>query len=150
MQTVHRVHGIGGVYQPLAVVPQLSVNLTAAAGVVPLGTATVPFAVSVSNQQQDNADGTVHLTLPAGWTADPAEVPFHLAADSNQAIRFTLHPSQLTGQNYEIGVAAEIGSSRFTEGLTVVGYPGLRPYYLYRPATYRLRAVDVKVPPRCV
>src|SRR6202041_2786936 len=26
------------------------------------------------------------------------------------------------------------------------GYPGLRPYYLYRPSTYRLRAVDVKVP----
>ena len=146
VQTVHRVHGIGGVYQPLAVVPQVSVNLTAQAGVVPLGTATVPFAVTVSNQQQGNADGTVKLALPDGWTADPAEVPFHLAADSSQAIRFTLHPSQLAGQNYQIGVAAEIGSSRFTEGLTVVGYPGLRPYYLYRPATYRLRAVDVKVP----
>ena len=147
VQTVHRVHGIGGVYQPLAVVPQVSVNLPAQAGVVPLGTATVPFAATVSNQQQANADGTVKLTLPDGWTADPAEVPFHLTADSNEAIRFTLHPSQLAGQNYEIGVAAEIGSTRFTEGLTVVGYPGLRPYYLYRPSTYRLRAVDVKVPP---
>ena len=123
------------------------VNLPAQAGVVPLGTATVPFVVSVSNQQQDNADGTVRLTLPAGWTADPAEVPFHLTADSNEAIRFTLHPSQLAEQNYEIGVAAEIGSTRFTEGLTVVGYPGLRPYYLYRPSTYRLRGVNVKLPP---
>ncbi|MGB9147437.1 MAG: PIG-L family deacetylase, partial [Acidobacteriaceae bacterium] len=28
-----------------------------------------------------------------------------------------------------------------------VGYPGLRPYYLFTPATYLLRGVDVKTPP---
>jgi LmbE family N-acetylglucosaminyl deacetylase len=147
VQTVHRVHGIGGVYQPLAVVPQLSVNLPASAGVVPLGTATIPFSVKVSNQQQDNADGTLHLTLPAGWTADPGEAPFHLTADSSQDFRFTLKPSQLTGQAYEISAVAQSGNDRFSEGFTTVGYPGLRPYYLYRPATCRLRGVDVTVPP---
>ena len=147
VQTVHRVHGIGGVYQPLAVVPQLSVNLTAAAGVVPLGTSTIPFSVTVSNQQQENNDGTLHLDLPSGWTADPADVPFHLTPQSSQEIRFTLHPTQLTGQAYEIKAVAQSGNTPFTEGFTTVGYPGLRPYYLYRPATYRLRGVDVKVPP---
>jgi LmbE family N-acetylglucosaminyl deacetylase len=147
VQTVHRVHGIGGVYQPLAVVPQLSVNLAAQAGVVPLGTATVPFSVTVRNEQQDNADGTLQLKLPSGWTADPAEAPFHLTAQNSQEIRFTLHPGELTGQTYEIGAVAQSGNNRFTEGFTTVGYPGLRPYYLYRPATYRLRGVDVKVPP---
>jgi LmbE family N-acetylglucosaminyl deacetylase len=148
VQTVHRVHGIGGVYQPLAVVPQLSVNLTAAAGVVPLGTSTIPFSVTVSNQQQENNDGTLHLDLPSGWTADPADVPFHLTPQNSQEIRFTLHPTQLTGQAYEIKAVAQSGNTPFTEGFTTVGYPGLRPYYLYRPATYRLRGVDVKVPPR--
>jgi LmbE family N-acetylglucosaminyl deacetylase len=147
VQTVHRVHGIGGVYQPLAVVPQLSVNLPAAAGVVPLGTATIPFSVTISNEQQDDADGTLHLNLPSGWTADPADVPFHLAAESSQDMEFTLHPGQMTGQSYQIGAVAQSGNGRFTEGFTTVGYPGLRPYYLYQPATYRLRAVDVKLPP---
>jgi hypothetical protein len=146
VQTVHRVHGIGGVYQPLAVVPQLSVNLPAAAGAVPLGTSTIPFSVTVSNQQQGNDDGTLHLDLPSGWTADPAEVPFHLTPVSSQEIRFTLHPGQLTDQTYKISAIAQSGNDRFTEGFTTVGYPGLRPYYLYRPATYRLRAVDVKLP----
>lgn len=147
VQTVHRVHGIGGVYQPLAVVPQLSVNLAASAGVVPVGsTATIPFSVTVNNQQQDDADGTLRLNLPAGWTSDPAEVPFHLTRESGQEIRFTLHPSQLGDQTYDIGAVAQSGNDRFTEGFTTVGYPGLRPYYLYRPATYRLRAVDVKLP----
>ncbi len=146
VQTVHRVHGIGGVYQPLAVVPQISVNLPASAGVVPLGTSTVPFTVTVGNQQQDDADGTLHLDLPPGWTADPASEPFHLTPDSAREYSFTLHPSQLTNDSYKISAVAESGNYRFNEGMTVVGYPGLRPYYLYRPATYRLRAVDVKVP----
>lgn len=146
VQTVHRVHGIGGVYQPLAVVPQLSVNLPAEAGVTPLGTTTIPFSVTVSNQQQENAEGTLRLELPGGWSVDPPETPFHLGAESSRDFHFVLHAGQLTDSNYEIHAVAQSGNDRFTEGFTTVGYPGLRPYYLYRPATYRLRAVDVKVP----
>ncbi|HVT96501.1 MAG TPA: hypothetical protein VHE33_03285, partial [Acidobacteriaceae bacterium] len=146
VQTVHRVHGIGGVYQPLAVVPQISVNLPASAGVVPLGTATIPFSVTVQNEQQSDADGTLQLKLPAGWTAEPPQAPFHLGPGAGQPMQFTLHPTELGDQTYEIGAVAQTGNFSFREGLTTVGYPGLRPYYLYRPATYRLRAVDVKVP----
>jgi len=146
VQTVHRVHGIGGVYQPLAVVPQISVNLPAAAGVLPLGTATMPFSVTVNNQQSGDADGTLQLKLPPGWTAIPSEERFHLGPDSGQSMQFTLHPSQSGDQSYEIDAVAQSGNFSFREGLTTVGYPGLRPYYLYRPSTYRLRAVDVKVP----
>jgi LmbE family N-acetylglucosaminyl deacetylase len=146
VQTVHRVHGIGGVFQPLAVVPQISVNLPEAAGVVPLGTTSIPFTVTVSNQQQSNADGTLHLELPSGWTSSPAEAPFHLAATSSRDVTFTLHPGTLTGDAFEIRAVAQSGNDVFNEGFTTIGYPGLRPYYLYRPAAYRLRAVDVKVP----
>ena len=146
VQTVHRVHGIGGVYQPLAVVPQLSVNLTAPAGVAPLGASTVPLSVMVRNQQQSDADGSLHLNLPAGWTSDPAEAPFHLTAESGSEVRFTLHPNQLGDKPYEISATAQSGNNTFSEGFSTIGYPGLRPYYLYRPAQYRLRGVDVKIP----
>ena len=146
VQTVHRVHGIGGVYQPLAVVPQISVNLSGTAGIVPMGTATIPFPVTISNEQQSGADGTLHLELPGGWTSDPANAQFHLPPDSSREIQFTLHPAQLAGQSYAIRAVAESGNSHFTEGFTTIGYAGLRPYYLYQPATYTLRAADVKVP----
>lgn len=147
VQTVHRVHGIGGVYQPLAVVPELSVELPATAGVTRLATAEIPFTVTVRNEQQSGADGTLHLQLPTGWTADPAQANFHLDRESSREILFTLHPGQLTDQNYEIRAVAQSGNETFREGFSTVGYPGLRPYYLYQPATYRLRGVDVNVPP---
>ena len=146
VQTVHRVHGIGGVYQPLAVVPQLSVNLASAAGVAPLGTTTIAFPVTLNNEQQDDADGTLQLKLPAGWTADPAEERFHLGPESGEEIHFTLHPNRLANQSYEISAVAQSGNDPFSEGFITAGYPGLRPYYLYRPSTYRLRGVDVKAP----
>lgn len=146
VQTVHRVHGIGGVYQPLAVVPQISVNLPASAGVARLGATAIPLPVTISNQQQSGAEGTLNLNLPAGWTADPAQADFHLAPQSSREVLFTLHPGQLADQNYDIRAVAHSGNDQFTEGFTTVGYPGLRPYYLYSPAAYRLRGVDVKVP----
>ncbi|HLJ78322.1 MAG TPA: PIG-L family deacetylase [Acidobacteriaceae bacterium] len=146
VQTVHRVHGIGGVYQPLAVVPQLSVNLPASAGVARLGATAIPFPVTISNQQQSGAQGTLHLELPTGWTADPPQADFQLTPESSRNVLFTLHPGQLRDQNYEISVVAQSGNDQFTEGFTTVGYPGLRPYYLYSPAKYRLRGVDVHVP----
>lgn len=146
VQTVHRVHGIGGVYQPLAVVPQISVNLPGFAGVVPKGQQTVSFGVTVGNQQQADADGNLRLELPAGWSCDPPSIAFHLAAESRQDFSFTLHPGPLTAQSYDIRAVAQTGNDSFTQGFTTVGYPGLRPYYLYTPATYRFRGVDIHLP----
>jgi len=37
--------------------------------------------------------------------------------------------------------------SEYREGFTTAGYPGLRPYNLYAPATYRTSAVDCKIAP---
>ncbi len=147
VQTLHRVHGIGGVYQPLAVVPRISVNLPGAAGVIPVGQSAVDFSVTVGNQQRSAADGTLRLDLPSGWTATPASAGFHLAPESMQDFAFTLHPGPLASQSYQVHAVATTGGQSFTEGFTTVGYPGLRPYYLYAPASYTFRGVDVQLPP---
>jgi LmbE family N-acetylglucosaminyl deacetylase len=147
MQTNHREHGYGNLFQPLVVTPQISVNLGMHAGIVPLGTAAFPLTVSVKNYQQDGADGTLRLTLPAGWTAEPGAQTFHLGANEAAPATFTIHPDGLGAQSYEIKAVAQSGNMEFSEGVTSVGYPGLRPYFLYRPATYMARGVDVKVAP---
>ncbi|HZD51088.1 MAG TPA: PIG-L family deacetylase [Silvibacterium sp.] len=147
VQTVHREHVYGSLYQPLAVVPAISVNLASPTGIVLLGSTAFPLTVSVKNSQQQAADGTVHLELPAGWTSEPAAQPFHLAPNQNAAAVFTIHPASLASESYTIKATAQSGNQVFNEGFETVGYPGLRPYYLYHPATYRVRGVDVKVAP---
>ena len=42
---------------------------------------------------------------------------------------------------------AEYGGNQYKEGYEATGYPGLRPYFLYEPSTYRTAGVDVKVAP---
>jgi LmbE family N-acetylglucosaminyl deacetylase len=147
VQSIHREHGYGSLFQPLVVTPQLSVNLASHSGIVPLGESSFPLAVNVKNDQQENADGTLKLNLPSGWTAEPASLPFHLSANEAAPLAFTIHPSGLDTHNYEIKVVAQSGNYTFTEGVQTVGYPGLRPYFLYRPASYAARGVDVKVAP---
>ena len=147
VQTVHREHGHGDLFRPLIVVPQISVNLASTAGIVPLSATSFPLTVSVKNSQQVPTDGTLHLELPAGWTSDPPEFRFHLSANDATPIQFTIHPSDLASQSYSLKATAQSANQLFDEGFQTVGYPGLRPYYYYRPATYRARGVDVKVAP---
>ena len=147
IQTVHFVHGYGGVYQPLVIKPDLSVNLDSSAGIIPLGTKAFPIDISVTNYQRDNADGKLNLSIPAGWTATPPAYNFHLPPQDSIHLHFTIQPAALSTQTYAIKATAQSGVYQYSEGVRTVGYPGLRPYYLYRPSTYRVRAVDVKVAP---
>jgi LmbE family N-acetylglucosaminyl deacetylase len=147
VQTVHREHGYGDLYQPLVVVPELSVNIASPAGIVPLGSKAFPLTVSVKNSQQEVAGGTLRLELPAGWTAEPPAFQFYLRANEAAPVTFTIHPASLAPENFTLKATAQSGNSVFSEGVETVGYPGLRPYFLYRPATYRARGVDVKVAP---
>jgi hypothetical protein len=147
VQTVHWVHGPGAVYQPLVVLPQISVSIGTGAGVVPLDEKSFPLTVTLDNEQQSAADGELHLDLPAGWTSEPASLKFHLPANDPDVVTFTIHPSSLTDASYMIKAVARSGNFEFSEGVQQVGYPGVRPYYYYHPATYLARGVDVKVAP---
>jgi hypothetical protein len=147
VQTVHREHGYGDLYQPLVVTPAISVNIASSAGVMPLSAKSFPLSVSISNAQQQTADGTLRIDLPTGWTAEPADYTFHLNSQESAPFLFTIRPAALSGQSYTLKATAQSGNYEYSEGVETVGYPGLRPYYLYRPATYRVRGVDVKVAP---
>lgn len=147
VQTSHRQHGAGQVSWPLAVVPRLSVNLDSHAGVVPIGSHSFPLAVSVSNSTQQTQSATLHLNLPPGWTATPSTQPLTLAAGDSQSVTFHVNPDDLLNRNYQIHAVATTGSSSYSEGFQQIGYTGLRPYYLYKPATYRARGVNIHTLP---
>ena len=77
----------------------------------------------------------------------PAQVAFHLNNEEDREVNFQVHPDRLEQKSYEIKAVASSGGRDYSDGYQTVGYPGLRPYNYYRPATYRARGVDVRVAP---
>lgn len=148
VQTVQHVTGEGGVYEPLAVAPAIGVSLTPQAGIVPLDSKSFPVTAVVHSNVKGPAKGTIKMDLPAGWTSQPAAADFSTGADGqDESATFTVTPANLQEKPYELTANAEYNGETYKEGYVTTGYPTLRPYFLYRPATYKLSGVDVKIAP---
>jgi hypothetical protein len=148
VQTVQRVTGEGSVYLSLTVGPAISVAITPQAGIVPLAAQSFPVTAVVHSNVKGPAQGTVKLDLPSGWKAEPEAANFATSADGqDESATFEITPADLAEKPYQITAVGEYGGQQYKEGYVTTGYPTLRPYFLYKPATYRLTGVDVKVAP---
>lgn len=147
VQTVHRVRGPGAVYEPLVVAPGLSLSLPSSAGVVPLSNQDFSLSVKVHSNLAGNSKVDLHLDLPEGWNVQPERPSLGLKMGEDATLAFRVHPAPLAEKSYTVQAVATTGNSEFKEGYQTVGYPGVRPYNLYQPATYRVRAIDVKTAP---
>jgi LmbE family N-acetylglucosaminyl deacetylase len=146
VQTMARVPGTGGVYEPLVVTPAIGVRMEPEARVLPLDGSPLPVRVTVHAQAA--AEGTIELKLPAGWRSDPAEAHFHLAsAGDSEPIQFSVTPQDHQPGSYTVEAIAHCGGRNYTTGWQSVGYPGLRPYNQYTVAQLKTRRVDVKLAP---
>jgi hypothetical protein len=65
----------------------------------------------------------------------------------DQTVSFTIHPSQISEQSYDITAVADYAGTSYREGYGTTGYTGLRPYFLYKPSDYKVTGTDVKVAP---
>jgi LmbE family N-acetylglucosaminyl deacetylase len=148
VQTLHRVTGLGTVYEPLVVAPAISVAVSPAAGVVPLTEKTLTVTAKVRSNVKGAAAGTVRLELPEGWKATPEHAEFSLAKDGDeQAVSFVVTPGKMAENAYTMTAVATFAGKDYREGYKTAGYAGVLPTNLYRPATYSARGVDVKVAP---
>jgi hypothetical protein len=148
VQTVKRVNGLGTVLEPLVVGPAIGVAISPRFGIVPLDAKSFPVSVSLHSNVKSAANGTVRLDLPAGWKSQPGSLPFSMGVDGeDRSVTFTVTPANLTEKTYDIAAVAETGGKQYREGYTTVGYPGLRPSYLYKPSVYKTTGVNVKVAP---
>ncbi|MDP9172059.1 MAG: PIG-L family deacetylase [Acidobacteriota bacterium] len=145
VQTTERVAGTGQVQQPLMVGPAISVSLGLPGGALPLTAKSLSLTATLHSNVKGPAQGTLRLTLPAGWRSEPAEAQFSMARDGeDRVIAFNVIPSNIKEQNYNISAMAEYQGRTYTEGYRMTGYPGVRSYPFYSPAVYRARGVDVK------
>jgi len=146
VQTMQRVSGVGGVYEPLVVTPAIGLRMEPEARLLPLDGSALPVRVTVHAQAA--AEGTVTLDLPAGWKAQPAEARFHLdAAGDTEPLLFSVTTDGATTGAYTIQAIAHFGGHEYTTGWQSIGYPGLRPYNQYKLAQLKTRKIDVKLAP---
>jgi hypothetical protein len=62
--------------------------------------------------------GAARLELPAGWTAEPASVPFSLAAKGAETVvSFRVRSTEARGVGGTARVVAEVGGARYTRGV---------------------------------
>jgi LmbE family N-acetylglucosaminyl deacetylase len=148
VQTIAREVGPGVVFQPMPIGPAISVTMLQSAGIVPLGQSSFPVSVRIHSNVKGPAEGSIRLDLPAGWKSDPATAPFSFAQDGQEQIAaFHVSPVHLTEQAYHLTAVASYDKHDYKEGYVPVGYPGLRPYFLYSAAAYQTTGTDVKVAP---
>jgi LmbE family N-acetylglucosaminyl deacetylase len=146
VQTLQRVTGPGGFYEPLVVTPAIGVRVDPQARILPLNGGPLPVHVTIHAEAA--ASGTVDLKVPAGWQADPAQQAFHIAAAGDTApLTFSVQPHGAETGAYTIEAVAHSGGKTYTTGWRSVGYAGLRPYNLYRRAEIKTSKVAVKVAP---
>ena len=80
-----------------------------------------------------------------GWTCRCA---LHFRQNGQeQVVTLNVAPSHLSEQAYDLTAVANYANHDYKEGYVQVGYPGLRPYYLYSAAAYQTTGTDVKVAP---
>ncbi len=148
VQTIQPLLGPGPTPQPLLLAPAISVAIAPRAGILPLGSRSLPVAVTVHSSVPGPASGQVHLDLPHGWTAEPASIPFAMSkGGEDQVLHFAVAPGTVDTKPYTITAVAEFAGHEFRQDFQTVGYKGLRPYPYVQPATYRTTGTDVKVAP---
>jgi LmbE family N-acetylglucosaminyl deacetylase len=144
VQTLQRATGHGGYYEPLVVTPAIGISVDPEARIIPLNDGVLPVRVTVHTQAA--AEGTVALKLPDGWRAEPAEAKFkRTAAGDTEPIQFSVTPAAELSGGYTLQAVARSGDHTYESGWQSVGYPGLTPYNMYKPAEFKTRKVEVKL-----
>jgi len=145
VQANQRIEGIGVVEDPLLMAPAIAVSVSPAAGAVPLTSTSFTFSCTLHTNVKGPAKGVLRLRLPQSWESKPAEYSFTFDRDGeNQTLNFEVTPKSIQQEAYDIRAVAEYDGRNYQEGYRLTGYPGLRPYPSYHPASYKAVGVDVK------
>ncbi|MBS1804481.1 MAG: PIG-L family deacetylase [Acidobacteria bacterium] len=144
VQTLQRITGPGGYYEPLVVTPAIGLSVDPTARVLPPDGSAFPVRVTVHTQGP--TEGTVALKLPDGWRCQPEQSAFHRkTAGDTDAIVFSVTPAAAHAGAYSIKAVAQAAGRSYESGWHSVGYQGLRPYNQYLPAQLKARKIDVKL-----
>ncbi|MET4073752.1 PIG-L family deacetylase [Hymenobacter sp. UYCo722] len=145
VQYKHTDPVLGELYQPLAVVPPVAVNLPAARAYVfaDAQPKTVPVTLKAGRA---GVAGTLALTLPPGWTSTPASQSFALAAkDAEQTVEFRVQPGPGAAPGKtELRAVATVDGQAYSRGIQQIIYPHIPTQTLFPEAVAPLVKLELK------
>lgn len=129
---------------PFSAGPAISLSFPSPAGVA---NRMYRAAVTVRNSAAGGREGSLRLEAPPNVRIEPASQAFRFDREGEEArFEFTVRlPEGLA--DYTLRARAESGGQIYSDEFRPVGYPGLDPIYLLRPATHLVRVLDVKTAP---
>jgi LmbE family N-acetylglucosaminyl deacetylase len=144
VQYKHTDPVLGELYQPLAVVPPVLVNIPAARAYVFADQQPKQVPVTLRAGQAGVA-GSLALQVPGGWQAEPATAPFSLKnKDDEQTITFNLRPLAGAAEGKaELRAVATIGTEHYSRGIQTIEYPHIPTQTLFPEATAPLVRLSV-------
>jgi LmbE family N-acetylglucosaminyl deacetylase len=144
IQYKHTDPVLGELYQPLAVVPPVMVNIPAARAYVFADQQPKQVPVTLRAGQAGVA-GSLALQVPKGWQAEPATVAFTLKnKDDEQTINFTLRPLAGAAEGKaELRAVATVGTEKYSRGIQQIVYPHIPTQTLFPEATAPLVKLSV-------
>ncbi|KAA9332423.1 PIG-L family deacetylase [Hymenobacter busanensis] len=135
----------GEIYQPVAVVPPVAVNLVGRAYVFADNQPkTVPVTLKAGRA---NAKGTVALQVPANWKVEPASIPFDiLNKDEERTVTFQMQPADKNSpeSSGQLRAVATLDGQPYTRGIQTINYPHIPVQTLFLEAVAPLVKLDLK------
>ncbi len=145
VQYKHTDPVLGELYQPLAVVPAVMVNIPAARAYVFADQQPKQVPVTL-RAGRAGVRGALALLVPAGWQAEPATVPFDLKnKDDEQTVNFTLRPGPGAPEGKaELRAVATVDGQAYSRGIQQIIYPHIPTQTLFPEAVAPLVKLNVQ------
>ncbi|GAB3839210.1 PIG-L family deacetylase [Hymenobacter jeollabukensis] len=135
---------LGELYQPLAVVPPVAVNVLGKAYVFADEQAKmVPVTLKAGRA---GAKGSVALQVPAGWQVLPASIAFDIAnKDEERTVTFLVQPVKNSPESSgQLRAVATLDGQPYSRGIQTINYPHIPTQTLFPEAVAPLVRLDVK------
>ncbi|ADO69699.1 PIG-L family deacetylase [Stigmatella aurantiaca] len=123
----------GELYRAFEIAPAVTATLDREVLMFPNGMSqTVPVVLAAGRA---DAAGTVRLEVPGGWRAEPAEVPFQLAARGDErTVRFQLTPPKGASERARLRVVVESGGRAESWRVRTVTHEHIPPQSVRQPS----------------
>ena len=151
----YRMHGVPVTQEVapesrIAVLPELSLEAAAPQVILNTANTVAPFEVDVTATSFVNGEAqtSVSLDAPEGWTVEPADVPLSFSgALESLGASFTVTPPEgVSPDRYTLNLRAE-GQAASQDYVQTISYPHVGENYLRQAANVMVQAFPVAVRP---